>query len=616
MEDDEIKFDLSTGYLGYRTKEDETMLAEALGSDRYLVSGSRNVLISAAGNKVVSRYGYSLFGAENTDREPIKSQHTWLNSTGSEVVLREGNGELEFYSEESDAWETLMTGLSATYAVRFAEIWSATELIDELLFVNHDANLYEWSGGMGTFASDTATTIVINEVIGTSRFLTAGTRSIRVKDSGGTWREFAYTGQSGSTFTGVTPDPTAFTFDANALVVQVVRTNTNLISSAFLCNSIEVLDNQLYVGSDAYRDHYISKNTSFTDFSYSSPRVPGEGAKLTLDDVNIGYKIGRNENGVETMNVFCGKDFVYRTEFILSSGSASDREVVKVKPLVAASNQGARSQEMIGKIKNGIVFVNWDNELVELGQVENVEKQVSVPVSDPIKSDFLSADFDAGGHVFLSENQLLVSSRSDGVIFILDLEQKFWQPPQDIPVGLFSNYGNTLIGHSSAIRESYTLFDTLSDRKITDEEGQPFTAIARFAYRNHGARARMKNFDRYYHEMYLTSNLELTHTLRYDYGGSRGISEKLMNGAEGDFLFTPALNASLGAHSLGTVPLARDLTDPPTFLKYRRLKPVQPVDYFEFQSEYRADILDSQFQIAAHGPNAQLAQNSPVRYTK
>lgn len=616
QEDVEIPFDLTIGYLGYRSKEDETMLAETLSSDRYLVSGSRNVLIVAEGNKAVSRYGYELFGATNTDFEPPKSQDTWLNSTGEEILLREANGELEFYHEDTDQFLTLMTGLSTTYPVRFAKAWNATELIDILLFVNHDANLYEWSGAMGTYASSTATTIDINETIGTSRFLTSGTRSIRILDSGGTWRTFAYTGQSGSQFTGVTPDPTAFTFSANAVVVQAVRTNSNVISAGFICDTIGVVDNQVYLGSHAKRDHYISKNTSYTDYAYSSPRLPGEGAKLTLDDVNIGFAIGRSEEGVEVMNIFCGTDFVYRTEFILSAGSAADREVVKVKPLIAAPRQGARSQELIGKTKNDVVFVNWENELNELGQVENVQKQVSTPVSDPIKPDFDAADFSGSGHVFLHENQLLVASRNDGVVFILDLEQGFWQPPQDLPVGLFSRYGTSLLGHSSAIRETYTLFSQLSDRYIADEGGQPFTAIARFAYRNHGSRFRLKNFDRYYHELYVTSNLEITHTVRYEYGGSRTILEDTLLGSEQDFLFTPDVNASLGTHSLGVVPLARDLETPPTFLKYRRFKPMQPIDYFEFQAEYRADIQDSQFQIVAHGPNAQLSKNSPVRITK
>lgn len=616
-EDVEIPFALATAYLGYRTKEDETTLLEALQSDNWLVSGSRNVLINTAGNKVVSRSGYSLFGAadETEDRDGAKSQHDWLNSTGDEILLRETAGTLEFYSEETDAFETLMTGLSATYPVRFAEVWNGTELIDELLFVNHDANLYEWSGAMGTFASLTAGTVDINEQIGEQRFLTTGTRVIRIKDDTGVWRETAYTNQAGVQFT-ASMDLTGFSFTAGALVVQGVRTNANIIGAGYIVDAIEVLDNQVRLGSGASRDHYGSKNTSFTDFSYSTPRLPGEGFKVTLDDVNIGFKIGRTDEGNEVMYIFCGQDFVYQQEFQIASGSASDREIVKVKPLVAAARQGARSQELIGKTKNDVVFVNWDNELVELGQVENIANQISVPVSDPVKPDFVAADFEGGGHVHFADNNLFVAVRSDGVVFILDLEHKFWQPPQDIPVGLFSNYGGALMGHASALKETYTLFDGLSDRSVEDEAGVAFTARARFAYRNHGSRAVMKNFDRYYHELYMTPNLEMLHNTYYDYGGFRGIIPTELKGSQTAFLFTPALNASLGVNSLGVPPLGRALAEPPEVVKYRRLKPMEPIDYFEFQSEYVADILDSQFQIVAHGPNAQVSANDPVKITK
>lgn len=607
---DEADFKTVEGFLGYRTKEDETTIGD-IASDRgyplgirYLVSGSKNVLVNSSGDKVISRNGYELFGAESSDRNAVKSQVVWLDNNGNEWFLREYNGNLEVYVDS--AFETLLTGLSTTKPVRFADVWNATELTDILLFVNNSSILYEWSGGKGTYASATTNTLTINETIAEQKFLTSGTRQIRVKDSGGTWRTFTYTGESGSQFTGVTPDPTAFTFDANALVLQEVRSNSNTPASGFTNDTIKVLDNQAFVGSDTSRRVYISKNTSYTDYTFSTPRVPGEGALLTLDDVTNALEVGKDDEGTESMVIFSGRNRIYRTKFVLTQGSSTDREIVRTIPLIAASRQGAQSQELVGKTKNAIVFLNFDNELVELSNIADVNSLQGLPISDPIKPDFDSANF-TNGHVFFSENNLYVSAPANSIFYVFDLQNKYWQPPQNIPIRLFSAYAGDLYGHSNFVEESYKLFTGLNDND------KPFTAIARFAYRNHNARSDLKNFDYYFTEMYMTPNAKVKLRLLFDYGGAEGIQTYEYLGTETDFKFSPEQAASLGVNSLGVAPLGGATTSPYDVIKYRRFQPTQSVDYFEYQAEYSGDMLDSQFQIISHGPNVQVSENFPVK---
>lgn len=221
------KFALTTGSLGYKTRSDATATPRG-----YLVSGSQNVLINEAtdkdGDKVETRAGYTMQGATSTDRNGIISEFVFKTKAGNTIMGRmDDNGDLEFYSENSSAWETLYTGLNGSYPIRWCTVWNGTELIRELLFVNHSSTMYEWSGAIGTLVNDAAVaagTIDINEVIATQGFLTTGTRSIRIKDSGGTWRETVYTAQVGSQFT-VSTDLSAYTFDVGAQVVQVVRAN-------------------------------------------------------------------------------------------------------------------------------------------------------------------------------------------------------------------------------------------------------------------------------------------------------------------------------------------------------------------------------------------------------
>lgn len=603
------KYLILTEFKGYKSRSDMTSTDE-----RYLVSGSQNMLLNEF-EKWESRNGYSIFGATNTARNRPKSEYTWFDNIGNEIFLREANGTLEFYSTVSSAWETLLTTLSATYPLRFTEIWSTTELIDELLFVNHSSTLYEWSGAMGTFASATSNTITINQTIAEKKFLSAGTREIRLKTNGGSWVTYVYTNQSGSTFTGVTPDPTLQTISAGNLVIQEVRATTTTPASGFVNDVISSVENQVYVGSHSSRRIYISKSTSFIDYTFSTPRIPTEGALLTMDDTTTGFKVGVTNESKDAMIIFSGKDRIYRTEFIFSPGSVADRETVKVKSIITAKNQGAKSQELIERTKNALVFVNNDNELVDLSSIENISTLQQNAISDDIRPDFLDADFTNGSLKFW-RNSFYVTAPVTGKTFICTLRvspdantRKFWQTPQILPFGLLSIYGGDLYGHSSSITETYLAFDGVNDN------GGSIAFKAHFAYRNGGEREKLKNFNKYFSELYLSSNAVVTQRILFEYKGARGIQEFTHRGDDTTYLFIPNISASLGVNPLGTNPLGATTSTLDELNKYRRFKKIIPSNHFEYQVQYELDEVDSRFQIMAHGPNMSEATFAPVSLT-
>ncbi len=611
------KFSLLTGALGYRTRSDATATKPG-----FLVGGSQNVLVNEAtdegGDKVESRPGYELKGVASTDRYKIRSEFTFKTKSGDTRMLRfDANGNLEFWYEAGAAWETLLTGLSATYPCRFTTVWSATELLRVLLFVNHSSVLYEWSGAVGTISGDTAVTagtISIQETITTQGFLTAGTRSIRIKDSGGTWRETVYTNQSGSDFT-VSTDLSAFTFDANAPVVQVVRQNSNTPASGFTNDVIAVLQNHVYVGSHSSSIVYLSKSTSYADYTFSTPRLATDGWQFVLDDYTVGFITNIGGNGQESMVIFAGNDWIYRVEFVEVGDSSGVAEIARIRPIIVSSGQGALAQELIAKVKNSIVFMNVSNELMELGDIENFSNIQQVPISDPIKPDFLAASFTDGALRFW-RNNLYVTAGASGKMFILAFREgeagvrRFWQPPQILPIGQLSDFDGNLIGHSAGVKESYTLFTGTSDN------GKPIVFKAHFAYNNFGNRDKYKTFDKYFVEFYLTSNAVVRLTLVYEYLGAKTSRTYSFQGTEVDFLFVPNPSASLGVNSLGTSPLGAPLESISNFIKYRRFKKVVPEpSFFEMQSRFECDDLDAQFQILCQGPNVGLSNISPSKLT-
>lgn len=607
------KFQITTGALGYRTRSDVTAT-----NPKYLVSGSQNVLINEStdddGDKVESRAGYELFGASSVLTNKVKSQFVWSTKAGNRIIMRFlDNGTLQYYSETESAWEDLLTGMDGAYPTRFTTVHNGTELIREALFVNHSAILYSWTGAIGTFVSVSATEIVINENIGTSGFLTAGTRLIRIKDSGGTWRETAYTAQTGSTFT-VSTDLTAFTFDANAIVTQVVRQNANTPASGFTNDVIATLQNHVYIGSHSSSVVYMSKSTDYTSFTFSSPRLPTEGWQFTLDAFTIGFSTNIGGNGLESLIIFAQNDWIYRVEF-QELGDATIKETAKVKPIIVSSGQGAVSQELIAKMGNSIVFINTYNELVEVGQFENFSTIGQAPISDPIKPDFVDADF-TGGMIRFLRNNLYVTAPTSQKMFILSFRdtpqgiRSFWQPPQILSVGQLSDYNSALIGHSSSVQESYTMFTG------TNDNGIAIQCKAHFAYHNNGAREKLKNFSKYFTEMYISENAEITHTLLYEYLGAKSMKAYTYKGTDTNHIFDPNPSASLGVNALGTSPLGGYINEISNFKKYRRIKPVTPVDYHEFQVRYEMETFDGRFQLVSHGANAIFSTNAPSKITQ
>lgn len=609
------KFTLQIGARGYKTRSDITATTEG-----YLVAGSQNMIINESDldektgdlDKVETRAGYAMFGDESDDRVGTKNEFTFKTKSSDVRTLRFlSNGDLEFYLDGS--YELLMEGLDGDHNCRFATVWDSAELIRRMLFVNHTDDLFSWSGATTTLASVAAGTVSVDESIAARSFLTNGTRSIRIQDSGGVWRETVYTAQSGGDFT-VSTDLTGFSFDPGAPVVQSVAVSTVTPADGFINDFIRVVENHVYVGSDASSVVYMSKSTSFSDFSFSSPRLATDGWEFVLDDFMIGFGTNITSEGKESIVMFAGNDWIYRVQFTDIANDTVIAQVASVKPIVVSSGQGAVSQELIGKVGNSIIYLNGFNELIDFGSVENIATVQQTPLSDPIKPDFLAADF-TGGALRYWRNNLYVTAPPSGRVFILAFREsakgtrRFWQPPQLLPVGQLSDFMGSLIGHSPSVTESYQLFTG------TNDNGKPIAFKAHFAYSSYGAREKLKNLDKYFSELYLTSNTTVVHTLLFEYLGAKKVSVFQYKGTELDFIFTPNPDASLGVNSLGTSPLGATVTDIGDFLKYRRFKKITALDFFEIQPRYEADDLDARFQILCHGPNAQVSKNSPSKIT-
>lgn len=172
-------FKLTNKFKSYVSKPEITDLAP-----NYLVRGSKNVLIDYAA-RVISRNGYTLFGAANDGGSSIKSSYEWDTSTAKSFPVRVYDGRLQFYWNST--WNLLKSGMASSF-LEFAKVWDNTEKIDVLLWVLGDANTYKWSGGVAKIASATGTTVTKQGVLTlktTIAFVagTAGTVAATITDS-------------------------------------------------------------------------------------------------------------------------------------------------------------------------------------------------------------------------------------------------------------------------------------------------------------------------------------------------------------------------------------------------------------------------------------------------
>ena len=603
------KFTITQDFSGYNTKRDSSKLIPG-----FLVSGSQNVL-STDGENIKIREGYTLDGDAKTGDFPIQSSYDWNTHSAVERNIR-------FFSEGTDqgkmqvrrvdgstiSWITVDDDLPSV-AFNFAEYWDTTEGQDMLHMVNGESAIYSWSGGLTTvdIASSTANTLKKqgSDTWAEDRFITTGTDYAKNIVIDGV--EFSYSGGEGTdTLTGVSPDPTAQGLSDGDVCVQVPSRLSNAsitgLDTDYKNDLISVLNNQVWVGSFTDRQVFKSKINDFTDYTFSSPRIVGEGALITLDGVPVGFKVQE-----ENMYVTAGKDQWYSMSFTLSADLVN--ETIVIQRLKTTAQEAAQSQALIEKIKNNIVHISNEPTLDELGRVENVDTPQSVPISDPIKTDFDALDF-TNAQLKYYKNNLYLAIPAESRVYVYNIQRGFWEAPQLLPIRRLAIIGGLLYGHSSISNETYRLFDG------TNDNGVSINAIAKFSYQNFGDRVNYKKFDEFYSEGMISTNTELTLTLNYDFEGFTDKKDFSICGSDKEITFQPTEDGSLGKNPLGKQPLGTTTDEIQVLSKFRQIDTTTDVDAFEIQVTYSSNKIDAQWELLGFGPNAKISTDQPIPIKK
>lgn len=443
-----------------------------------------------------------------------------------------------------------------------------------------------------------------------SRFLTTGTKKLIYNGT-----EYTYTGgETTDTLTGLTAFPTATLGDPVWQAV-VVLANPVAISTSFKQDLIGVQLNQLILASTKSQEVYISQIDTYTNFTLTSPRAPGDPAKVNMDNYATCIVAIDNPDQTENSLIFGGGTSEF-FRFLYRMSQDNTNELIRMIKLKTASGAGIISKDAICSIKNASAYITREPSLDTLGSVENVDGPRNVPLSDLIKNDFDTYNF-TDAHMIYWKRSIYVALPAEGIVLIYDLQRGLWHPPQYLPISRFAIIGDWLHGHSSVSNETYRLFTG------TNDNGAFIPQVARFAYNNGGRRDRLKNMNQYWTDGYISPNGQLNMTMNFGFDGTLGIKPLTILGSD-SAIVNPNTGSELGDQPLGSTPiggadllgLSGLLSSGGNLLRFWQSDTIKMVDYTEYFVEYTMNTLDGQMALVGHGSNQFDAGTAPVSHQK
>lgn len=612
-------------FAGYNSTNDPTEIAP-----NYLVRGSQNVYKTPAGT-VANRPGRLQYDAVDTTLAKVNAGDVWLTSKGATFPWRVANSKFSILSNVTGSyvWYDLLTSLTVTRGV-VDTYWDTTDLKDKLIVVLGNKNVYDWSGGIALFVSAiNNTSITLDRDATAAGFASSGTVTIAGTD-------YTYTGISGSSLTGVTGDASAK--PVNSVVVQKINTtaNTSLTSgpdTVFTNDFIRTIGNQLYLGCYLSQKVFFSKTTSFKDFSQSSPRVPGEGGSVVLDNPAKGIGVRGGQAYISA-----GSADWYIVSFSQVTVGTTLTEQIIVNKQQSAEGAAAYAHEFIDNINDTIVYLSQDQQVREFGTFRNLNQPAYPIISQPVSTELKGVDFTLGHLKVVAESDrgfvIYIVAPNSGVVYMhetftgLDavgnvIAERRWQPPFVWGISRVTSFGNQTYGFSNSNPQMYQLWNTSQWHDDSPSGHLAYTSILVLPYRSFGRRQGKFRFDKIYWEGYMTQGTSLIGIVYFDYQGASGVQSPIIHSimqnspAKSTSFFSGVVPPSLGDASLGDNPLGditqivglgnTALTDHDLLSKFRIITDIQPTDCFEFALACYTLNADDRFEILAVGANAALS---------
>ena len=598
---------------GYVSSIDRTNIA-----DNLMVRGSQNVHKKLSGTLAV-RPGQKRQGAANTVLSSVSSSFVWNTSWGATRTMAIADSKL--YVVIDEVWYQLLSSLTKTRYV-FDNWWDNTEKKDRVLFVNGTDDMFHWSGGYAVIASTTANTITKT---GTTSWVQEGFSStageLTVVINGTT---YTYTGgQTTTTLTGVTADPTGEANGSN--VLQAVQTDSNSPASGFLSDFIKVINNQVYVGSYTSRLIYMSQDTDFTNYVVPTPQIAGSPGLFVMDGVvnGIGVRQGKAHVGFGTSG------WAIISFALVSNNSVITRvNTIDVKPV--AILQAPYAHEFIDNVGDNLVYLGQDQQVRVFGDFNNLFVSGYPSISQEVARELEEENFTGGTLVAVGE-YIYLSAPVSGKVYLRQertrvdtngnvVAERLWHSPFVWNAVKIDQIDGVVVAFSNANPQIYEVWGTNQWYDDSpDDEQLPYTCILALGYRGESRRHGLWEFDKQFTEGYLSAGTTLMLQMNYDYEGAENIVNVPVNSETRPatlFQINPATmgDSPLGAEPLGDSSIADFASDLDTLPKFKVINSLPLISCFEYQPIYYSDSVNSQWEILAVGTNATVSDKENANF--
>ena len=629
------EYGLVSKFLGYRAREDKTTLP--VGT---LISPSQNVVIKTSGRVSLVK-GYTLDGVGSTTIDSgILSNFDFINFKGDVRNLRCGflssagnDGKLQYrYLDALGVvnWVTLKGSLT-NVRLSFCEYWDNTALVKLVTWVDGSNNVFQWNGAVTTLASATSNTVTKQ---GTNTWAQEGFSATGSIVIGGVTATYSG-GSASTTLTGVSVD---FSASAVASIVHqdVVTTGLGSVTGILATFGPTVVGcgrrNQVYYGASNSNVLYISKVNNFADVSFTTPtRVVGEGALIPLDSPPVKFIPLESRTDTNAYDMYISEGL--GTWAVIRATLSADltKETLEHIRMTTGPLQGAKSERLVSKMKNHIVFVGNDNVANFLGYLSYQNIPEMVDFSNTIIDDMNSYDL-TDGSIYFHKNYIYVAIPKAGIIRIFNMTDQtkqttssirgiedvdadqpwFWESPVGYPIsGFYWTPDKGLCGHNYTTSESYKLFTG------GNFNGQNITAVAAFSCDDKGDRTQSKGSTELWIEGYIAQNTQLTATIAGDLDSFMTSQTVVVDGSDNAIVAYGGGGHSLGEKPLGSASLGGADTATTTLPAWFHVsKTYDEVPFYLEQVIFGTTGVDLNFEIICFGTNASMTNEDNSAITE
>ncbi len=535
--------------------------------------------------------GYSSFGHQTNKNQPTIRKYTYTRGDGTSVMLQvrdDGTNYILEYLNQEDTrndnngeWSILEAGLSRSRILLNGTIkkldfgfesFNDTGT-DQCIYGNGVEGIRIWNGCTAALLSSTVNTVTIagTATLANRGFKTSGSVII----NGNT---YAYSGISGTSFTGVGTDPTSET--ANSGVAQSVDTST--MSAVDKGSVFLTLNARLYMAGIVLAPNQVtySKVGDITSYSGSNPDdggfedFPDMAGNITALSYVDSWLIAFSLNRIVAFS------FQYPT--------ATTRTVQKI----VISDEGCPNQKAVKKIGDRVLYLTPYGGIKQITQIAAKDVFNVEDLTDNIRPTLQGFDWSDGVLEYSSKKRMIrtagkTDSTQTGNNIGVDLfftKDELDQPIQNLGIHDWFIGDTCIFNGDIHFGSSLDCQDMLAFDGYT-KNGAPYKwkrSERRELFSNAWEKKRMPYFAV---RGAIDPGTILPMTLKYNINGSLTVQPFELRGDDERFVSSSTLNM-LGGFELGSEPLGGTMEDIGDLRPFQVIFPLPEIYFRDIQLEY------------------------------